>query len=252
VTTNEAHTPVKRTARLAGGLYVSLVPLGIISFVYVPSLVLVPGDAAATSRSILASEWLFRIGIVSHLISQVIVIFLVLALYRLLRPVKPERAVVMSVLALLCVPISFVAEVNAVGALHLLANSTDAAFTPDQVQAQAMRLLDMRRSGVLIAQVFWGLWMLPMATLVFRSRFLPKWLSVPVLIVAVGYLFDSSAHLLLPGRATISQFTALGELVLPLWLLVRGVDVELWHRVARGHEVGESLRSARLTSSVRE
>jgi hypothetical protein len=131
-------------------------------------------------------------------------------------------------------------EVNALGALRLLADSSDVAFTPAQVQAQAMHLLDMRRSGVLIAQVFWGLWMLPMATLVFRSRFLPKWLSVPVLIVAAGYLFDSGAHLLLPGRATISQFTALGELVLPLWLLVRGVDVERWRRVAGGNEVGES------------
>jgi hypothetical protein len=69
----------------------------------------------------------------------------------------------------------------------------------------------MRRKGVLIAQVFWGLWMLPMATLVFRSRFLPKSLSVPVLIVAAGYLFDSVAHLLLPGRATISQFLLWGS-----------------------------------------
>ncbi len=94
-----------------------------------------------------------------------------------------------------------------------------------------MQLLEMRRSGILIAQVFWGLSMLPMAALVFSSQFLPKWLSVPVLIVATGYLFDSGAHLLSPGRATISQFTAVGELVLPLWLLMKGVDAELWRQV---------------------
>ena len=64
-----------------------------------------------------------------------------------------------------------------------------------------MQLLEMRRDGILIAQVFWGLWMLPLAELVFGSRFLPKWLSIPVLIAAAGYLVDSGAHLLLPGRA---------------------------------------------------
>lgn len=227
-----AHTDITRTARLAGSLYLCLVPLGIVSFVYVPLVVQVPGDPAATTRNILASEWLFRIGIVSHLISQVVVVFLVFALYQLMRPVKANRAVVMSLLALLCVPISLLTEVYALGALHALGSSSDAAFTPVQLQAQAMQLLEMRRDGVLIAQVFWGLWMLPLAGLVFSSRFLPRWLSVPVLIAAAGYLVDSGAHLLLPGRAAISQFTAAGELVLPLWLLIKGVDVELWHQVA--------------------
>jgi len=241
--TSEGHTSINRTARFAGGLYLSLVPLGVISFVYVPSVVVVPGDAAATSRNILSSEWLFRIGTVSHLISQVVVVFLVVALYRLLRPVNMERAMVMSLLALLCVPVSFLSEVNALGALDVLGSSSDVGFTPAQLQAQAVQLLEMRRSGVLIAQVFWGLWMLPLAALVFSSRFLPKWLSIPVLIVAAGYLFDSGTHLLSPGRATISQFTAVGELVLPLWLLIKGVDAELWRHVAGPSDVDEARRS---------
>jgi hypothetical protein len=227
--TTEARASINRTARLAGGLYVSLVPLGIISFVYVPSVIQAPGD-------ILASERLFRIGMVSHLASQLIVVFMVLALYRLLRPVKVRSALVMTVLALLCVPISFLTEVNALGALHLLGRSSDPAFTPVQVHAQAMQLLDMRRSGVLIAQVFWGLWLVPLAALVFRSRFLPRWVSVPVLIASAGYLLDSGAHLLAPGRATLSQFTAVGELVLPLWLLIMGVDVERWQQAALAFE----------------
>lgn len=221
---------ISRTARLTGGLYLSLVPLGVISFVYVPSVVLVPGDAAATAHNILVSERLFRIGIVSHLTSQVIVVFLVLALYRLLRPVNSQRALAMGVLALLCVPVSFVTEFHGLGALRLLASSSEAGFTGAQIQSQAMQLLDLRRSGVLIAQVLWGLWLVPLAMLVATSRFLPGWLSIPVLIAAAGYLFDSGAHLLAPGRATISQFTAIGELVLPLWLLIKGVDVERWRK----------------------
>jgi hypothetical protein len=67
--------------------------------------------------------------------------------------------------------------------------------------------------------------MLPLSSLVFRSGFLPRLLAVPVLIASGGYLFDSGAHLLSPGRATVGRFTALGELVLPLWLLIRGAAV---------------------------
>lgn len=222
----ETPISIQRTARLAGGLYLSLVPLGIFSFVYVPMAVRVPGDAAATAQNILASELLFRLGTMSHLLSQVLVVFVVLVFYRLLRSVNAERALLMMVLALLCVSISFTTEVNALGTLHLLAGSGDVAFTQVQLQAQAMQLLDLRRSGVLIAQIFWALWMLPMAALIFESRFLPRWLCIPVVIAALGYLVDSGAHLLLPARFTISQYTAIAELVLPLWLLIKGVDAE--------------------------
>jgi hypothetical protein len=224
--TAEPQISIKRTARLAGGLYLFLLPLGIFSFVYVPSVIVVRGDAAATSRNIVASEWLFRAGAVSHLISQIIVVLMVLALYRLLRSVNRDRAAVMAVLALLCVPISFLAEVFNLAAPRLLGGADGGAFTSIQLHAQAMLFLDMHRTGVLVAQVFWGLWMLPLSSLVFRSRFLPRWLSIPILIAAAGYLVDSGTGLLAPGRATIGQLTALGEVLLPLWLLVKGVTLQ--------------------------
>lgn len=231
--TADDRTAIRKTARVAGGLYLSLLPLGIISFVYVPSVVLVPDDPAATASKILASEWIFRLGTASHLLSQVIVVFVVLALYRLLRPVNADRAMTMAVLALPCVPISFVAEVHALGAVQLLRGFGGVAAAPVPLDAQAMQLLSMQRSGVLLAQVFWALWLIPLAALIFTSGFLPKWLSVAVLVASAGYLLDSSTHILLPGRATmISQFTAVGELMLPLWLLVKGVDVARWQRDA--------------------
>ena len=219
----------KRTARVAGGLYLALIPLGMFSFVYVPSAVLAGGDAATTSRNILESELLFRLGIASHLTSQVVVVFLLLALYRLFRPVNGDLAAAMAVLGLLCVPISFIAELNSLGALHLLTMKDVGAFNVAQLRIQAMQLLDMQRSGVLLAQVFWALWLFPLAALIFRSGFLPKALSIPVLIAAAGYLFDSTSYLLSPGLGAISPFTAVAELVLPLWLVVKGVRVEPPH-----------------------
>jgi hypothetical protein len=223
--TAETDASINRTARLAGALYLSLVPLGFFSFVYVPSALFVRGDVAATSRNVVASEWLYRAGIVSHLISQIIVVFLVLAFYRLLHSVNKDRAFLMVVLALLCVPISFLTEANNFAALRLFTAAEDAAFTAAQLRAQAILFIEIHRSGILIAQVFWALWMLPLSWLVAKSRFLPRVLAVPVLIASAGYLIDSGIHLLGASRAPISQFTAVGELVLPLWLLIKGGDV---------------------------
>ncbi len=227
-----AHGPINRTARLAGGLYLSLMPFAFFGLIYVPSVLLVPGDAVTTSRNIIESEWLFRSGTASHLIDQIIFIFLVLALYRLLKPVNRDHAVLMVVLALLGVPIAFLNEVNNLATLRLLGSAGDGAFTPAQLHAQAMLFLDMHESGNLVAQVFWGLWLLPLGFLVFRSGFLPKLLGILLVIGGAGYVFDSATQLLFPGQPTISQFTFIGEVLFPLWLLIKGVNVERWQQVA--------------------
>jgi Domain of unknown function (DUF4386) len=234
-----AHASINRTARLAGALYLALMPFGFFGIIYVPSVLVVPGDAATTCRNIMASEWLFRSGTVSHLISQVILIFLVLALYRLLKPVNKSHAMLMVLLALPAVPIAFLNEVNHLAALRLLANADDGAFTANQLQAQAMLFLDMRENGILFALVFWGLWLLPLGLLVFRSGFLPKLLGVLLVISGAGYVIDSGTQLLSPGLATISQFTFVGEILLTLWLLIRGVNVQRWQEVAlHAHDGG--------------
>ena len=226
-----AHASINRTARLAGGLYLALMPFGFFGIIYVPSVLLVGGDAATTSRNIMASEWLFRSGTVSHLIGQIIFIFLVLALYRLLKPVNKEHAVLMVVLALLAVPTAFLNEVNHLAVLRLLASADDGAFTASQLQAQAMQFLDMRQNGIVVTQIFWGLWLLPLGLLIFRAGFLPKLLGILLVIGGAGYLIDSGTQLLFPGLATISQFTFVGELLFPLWLLIKGVNVERWQQV---------------------
>ena len=229
--TAATHASINRTARLAGALYVAVMPFAFFGLIYVPSVLLVSGDAAATSRNILASEWLFRAGTVSHLIGQVIHVFLVLALYRLLESVNRVHAVLMAVLALLPVPMAFLNEVNQLAALRLLTNVNDGAFTASQLQAQAMLFLDMRQDGILVTQVFWGLWLLPLGLLVFRSGFLPRLLGVLLVIAGAGYVIDSATQLLSPGLPTIALFTAVGEFLFPLWLLIRGVNAERWRQV---------------------
>lgn len=218
---------INRTARLAGWLYLALIPFSVLGFFYVPSVLIVPGDAATTSRNILASELLFRTGTVSWLVGHIILIFLALVLYRLFKPVNKDHAILMVVLALLCVPIVFLNEVNSLAVLHLLESSPSDA----QVHAQVMLFLDMRQSGILFAQVFFGLWLFPLGLLMYRSGFLPWVLGVLMLIAAAAYLMDAITQLLFPGFPTISQFTFLGELLFPLWLVIKGVNVERWRQL---------------------
>lgn len=225
---------IQRAARVAGGLYLAIVPFSIFGLLYVPSVLVVPGDAAATARNIMASEWLFRSGIVSHLISQIIFVCLVLALYRLLKCVNKSHAVLMVTLALLSVPIAFVSEIDHLAVLRVLGDAAYLeSFTAVERHAQAMLFLDSWDSGILVAQVFWGLWLFPLGQLVFRSRFLPALLGILVIIAGAGYLADVVLAILFPRvDLTISMVTSFGELLLPLWLVFKGVDAAEWREVS--------------------
>ena len=234
MTNRTADTSPLFLARTAGLLYLLMIPLGIFGILYVPSSLFVPGDAAATAANIMASESLFRLSIVSALILQIIQILLVLVLYKLLKPVNKVHASFMVVFALAAVPIAMLNEFNQFAALLLLSGADYlTAFGTDQLHAQVMLFLDLHEHGIFIAQLFWGLWLFPMGYLVYKSGFLPRIIGVLLMIGCFGYLIDSVVFFLLPNiDATISGFTFWGELLLPLWLLIKGVNVEEWEKRA--------------------
>ena len=224
---------INKTARVAGFLYLLLLPLGIFGLL-LPSSLILPGDIAGTINNIMASESLFRLGIMSALLTQLVNIFVVLALYKLLNPVDKNHAALMVVFSLLGVPIAMLSELNKFGVLLVL-NGTGylTTFTAEQVQALVSLFLDLHKYGINIAGIFWGLWLFPMGYLVFKSGFLPRILGILLMIGCFGYLFDSVTFFLFPNLdLTISQFTFIGEILLPLWLLIKGGDVEKWEKRA--------------------
>jgi hypothetical protein len=234
MTTKEKMNSIQKTARLAGFLYVLSMPFSAFGFFYVPSRLIVPGDAATTAGNIVASEGLFRSGIVSWLIGQTISVVLPLVLYKLLKPVNKTHALLMVILIMLAIPIAFINEVNHLAVLLLLSGADYLkAFQTEQLQAQVMFFLDLHAQGIGVAQVFWGLWLLPMGYLVFRSGFLPRILGVLLMIACFGYLIDSFAFFLFPKfEGTTVWFTFLGEVLFPFWLLIKGVNVEQWEKRA--------------------
>ncbi len=193
----------KKTARIAGVLYLVNGMTGFFGIIYVPGRLIVSGNATATANNILASERLFRLGIASELICAVEFVFLFWILYRLLGGVNKTHASLMVILGLVFVPIMVVNTLSEIGALILL-HSADylSVFDKRQLETMAMLFLDLHRYGYVVGWIF-GLFHFHFGVLVFRSGFLPRTLGVLLIAACFGYLADSLTPLLLPGYANI-------------------------------------------------
>lgn len=227
-------TSINKTARFAGLLYLALAVLSAFGLIYVPSMILVPGDSAATSMNIVASESLFRLGFVGNLLAFTVNIFVAVLLYKLLEPVSKTMASLMVILILVGVAIAMLNELNQFAALLLLSGADYlTAFTAEQLQAFAALFLDIYEHGFVLAHIFFGLWLFPMGYLVIKSGFMPKVIGIFLLIAGVGYVVDFTLFFLFPEiTMTVSEYTFVGEVLLLLWLLVMGVNVEQWKRRA--------------------
>lgn len=219
----------KKPARITGLLYLLMAVASALGLLYVPSRIIVTGNAALTASNILASESLFRIGIMSGLIGQICFIFLVLALYNLLKEVNKTHARLMVALVIAAVPIMFINSLIQMGALIVLSGADYLkAFSADQLHALAMLFINLYNYGTFIVGIFWGLWLYPFGYLVYKSRFLPKILGILLIINCFSYLVDSFTFLLIPSyHDIVSKFTvapmSIGEFSIILWLLIRGV-----------------------------
>lgn len=220
-----------RAARTAGGLYLLMALTGPVGLIYVPAQLIVPGDATATADRLRASESLLRLGIGSELFHQAIAIFLVLALYRLFKAVNEQHAVLMVILgALVSVPIVFLNVLNEVAALALVSGADFlAVFERPQLDALAYLFLRLREQGLIIASIFWGLWLFPLGMLIIRSGFVPRVLGGLMMAAGAAYLASAFTSLLLPRYADpVSQLVMVlyfGELPFIFWLLIRGVKL---------------------------
>ncbi|WP_445146563.1 DUF4386 domain-containing protein [Dyella sp. Tek66A03] len=216
-----------RNARVAGIYYLLLAIAAPLRLIYIPSVLFVQGDATKTASNIAAHETLFRLGIVTDLFSGTIGIFLALALYRLLKDVDQKQAVLMVVLGVIPDAIYFFNVLNDAAAL-ILVHGADflSVFEKPQRDALAMLFLRMHGQEIAAAEILWGLWLFPLAILVYRSGFLPRFLGVWLAINGFAYLALSFTGLLLPQYEDVVSriaFPALqGELAFMLWLLVMG------------------------------
>lgn len=224
----------KRLARIAGLLYLVLALVGPVALIVVPNSILVPGDAAATANNLRASETLFRIGIASAAVVFLTEVALTAVLYVLFAPVSKTLALVAAYARLAMTVVQGVNLLNYFLALLLLGGAGYlAAFEPAQVEALGLVFINAYGYVAHIWGAFFGLHLLALGYLVYKSGFFPRLLGILLLAGGVGYLASSFGNYLFPQyEALLTQVVTIlslpGELGFTLWLLVKGLDAEAW------------------------
>ncbi|ROH97800.1 DUF4386 domain-containing protein [Chryseobacterium daecheongense] len=223
-------TTKNKIARLAGFLYLIVVLTGLFSLMYVPSKLIVWENPALTFQNISSSSQLFRLGIASSMLCYIAFLLLPLVLYQLLKDVNKNYAKLMVIFALISVPISFFNLENKLSVLTVVEGAEYVkSFDKKFLEALVMQFLDNYDSGILIVQVFWGLWLLPFGYLVYQSGFLPKILGIFLMLGCLGYLINVFGRISIPDFSTyavsklITIPASIGEIGTCLWLLIIGV-----------------------------
>ena len=218
----------RNPGKVAGLWYLLLCVIGPVRLMYIPGKLFVHGNATATASNIAAHEWLFRFGIVGDLLCGVILIFLTMAFYRLFKDVDQYLAVLVVILGgVMPALIDFVGVVSDAGALMVVRGADFlSVFDKPQRDALVMLLLRLRDQQNTAAEILWGAWLFPLAILVYRSRFLPRFLCVWLIINGFAYVIMSFTGELVPQYYEkvfiLSQPALFAELAFMLWLVIKG------------------------------
>jgi hypothetical protein len=221
-------TSTRNPGRVAGLWYLLLVFVGPLRLMYIPNKLFDFDSPATTVSNITAHQSLFRMGIVVDLAGAIVLVFLTLAFYRLFAGVDRNLAVQVvifggvmpSLLYLVGVACDLATLMVVRGAVFL------SVFDTPQRDALAVLFLRLRDHQNTAAMVLWGVWLFPLGALVYKSRFLPRFLGVWLIVNGVAYLIVSLTHVMWPqysGKVwSISQPAIFGEIALMLWLVIKG------------------------------
>lgn len=221
-------TKDSRLARLAGFFYLVVAVTGGFSELYVRQSLIETGDAAATAANIAASPMLFRVAFAADLVNITFFVLAALTLYALLNRVDHNVAVGMVVFNAVAAAIMSANMINHFAALRVV---TALGSTSVESAELAHLFLDMHSNGYAVAQIFFGLWLLPLGYLVYMSGFFPRVLGVLLMAGSASYLGELVAGFLFPGTAEsalllIAIPAAMAEVSFLLWLLIKGAKVD--------------------------
>jgi hypothetical protein len=225
---------IQRNARLAGVLYLIITIAAIVAHMYVPTTLIVPGDATATVDNISNSEMLFRFGgIGSELIVLLSEVILAVLLYVLLKPVNKTLSLVAAVSRLIMTTIHGFNLINYFFVLIIVGGAGFlSGFDAGQLNSLAMLFLEAHSFGFTIGIAFLVIHVFVLGYLIYKSGYFPKIIGILFIIAGLGYLIDSFFLLLIPSYTTTPIYIAIpiaiAELVFPVWLLIKGVNKEGW------------------------
>jgi hypothetical protein len=242
----------KNYSRTAGLIYLAIALVAGFSIAYVPSVIVAAGDAGTTAANLLGNQGLFRMGILGDVLLMLLEIVLSAMLFVVFKATSPTVSLIALVSRLLMVVVMAINVVIGVMPFVLLQAPGDlGAFTQDQVQSVALTLIEARGYGVYVWDIFFGLNVLVLGWLSFRSGFLPKLLGIVLMIGSAGYLLEGLRHLTfiespvlavaVPALITVA---ALGELSLAFWLIVKNPKGTSLARAGGKDETGQGIAAA--------
>ncbi len=226
----------KRQARIAGALYLFIILGGMFAEVAVRPKIFVADDAAATARNLIAHATLYRVGLLTDLLTVVVAVAEGVIVYRLFKPLNATLALTSLLIAL----ISNAGEMVS-GLIHLLpllilhGGHASQALSPGQLEELALLAMRTHTGFLAITLSIFSFALFIDGYLVYVSTFVPKIIGVLLMVASACYLLNSVAYLAdlplgpLDGLILVPAF--LGELSFCLWLLVRGVDEGHWRAV---------------------
>ena len=234
MTTKEEMNSIQKNAKVAGVLYLLIAVLAGFVHFYVPGKLFVSGDAATTASNIMASQALFRMSISSELIILLSEIVLSVLLYVLLKPVNKTLSLMAAFSRLAMTVIQGINLLNYFFVLLLLSGAGYlTVFAPDQLDTLALLFLNAHADAILIWGLFFSLHLFLYGYLVYKSGYIPRLIGVLLIIASLSYLLQGFGNILFPQYKGV--FTSIGflssiEIALPLWLLIKGVNVEQWQK----------------------
>ena len=221
--TGVVSNPNKNLGRAAGILYLVMLVCGMAAQL-IRGGIIVHGNGVATATNVMASESLFRIAVLGDLVMATSYLLFAWALYVLLKPVNKNIALLFVLLTTASAAVLCLNMLNQFAILILLNDASYlAAFGASQLNALVMLFADLHYYGYYIAQITFGLWLIPLGYLALRSGFLPRILGIFLIIAAFGHLFGFFSAFLLPGFESFADLPAALEIPFGLWLLVKGV-----------------------------
>ena len=221
---------IRNPGRVVGLWYLLLVLGGPLRLMYIPNKLFVEGNALATADNIAAHQWLFRFGMVSNLLGAVVLIFLVLAFYRLFRGVDQQLAVLLVITGGVMPAVLTLLTAAIDGTALTIAGGPDFLSVFDKPQRDALTMLFLRFNHyeIVAAEILWGIWLFPLGALAYKSGSVPRFIGVWLIVNGVAYVVLSFTGVLFPAYQNtvflVSQPALFGELAIMLWLLIKGAE----------------------------
>jgi hypothetical protein len=220
---------ILKNARVAGVLYLIIFIVYPLSSFIGKAGIVVPGDAAVTVANIAASEGLFRLGIAGEVVIFLIEIIMAGILYELLKPANPAMSLAMAFSRVAEAIIQAVNLLPSILALILVSGvGYLTVFEVEQLQALVLLFLGGFDYLILVWGFPFGLHLLLLGYLVYKSDLFPRILGILLVLGGIGYLLQSFGAFLTPQLDQLLETVVLilaipGELAFTLYLLIKGV-----------------------------